>query len=75
MTPYEERAWAEIVEWRENRLTARTRRMIPAAVRDRAAKAGRNAKAKVEALPAAHEFEAFFLKALGGLGTSGPGPR
>jgi hypothetical protein len=71
MTPYEQRAWAEIVEWRENRLTARTRRMIPAAVRDRAAKAGRNAKAKVEALPAAHEFEASFLKALGGLGDFG----
>ncbi len=71
MTPYEERAWAEIVEWREDLFTTRTRRMVPAAVRDRAVKAGRNAKAKVEALPAAHDFEAFFLKALGGLGDFG----
>jgi hypothetical protein len=71
MTPYEERAWAEIAEWREKHFTARTRRMIPAAVRDRAAKAGRNAKAKVEALPGAHEFESKFVEALSGLGDFG----
>ncbi len=71
MTPYDERAWAEIVEWRQKRLTARTRRMLPAAVRDRAVKAGENAKEKFEALPGAHEFEARFLEALGGLGDFG----
>jgi hypothetical protein len=71
MTPYEQRAWAEIVEWRENRLTARTRRLLPAAVRERAVKVRQNAKAKVEALPGAHEFESRFLEALGGLGDFG----
>lgn len=71
MTPYDERAWAEIVEWRQNRLTARTRRMLPAAVRDRAVKAGQNAKEKFEALPGAHEFESKFLETLGGLGDFG----
>jgi hypothetical protein len=71
MTPYEEQAWAEIVEWRQDRLTARTRRLLPAAVRERAAKAGQSAKKKFEALPGAHEFESKFLKALGGLGDFG----
>lgn len=71
MTPYEERAWAEIVEWRHDRLTARTRRVLPAAVRDRAVKAGHNAKDKFEALPGAQAFEDRFLEALGGLGDFG----
>jgi hypothetical protein len=71
MTPYEERAWAEIVEWRQDRLTVRTRRMLPAAVRERAVKVGQNAKEKFEALPGAHEFESRFLEALGGLGDLG----
>lgn len=71
MTPYEEAAWAEIVEWRQHRLTAQTRRVLPAAVRDRSAKAGRNAKEKFEALPGAQAFEARFLEALGGLGDFG----
>lgn len=71
MTPYEERAWTDILEWRQNRLTARTRRVLPAAVRDRAAKAGHGAKEKFEALPGAHEFESKFLEALGSLGDFG----
>jgi hypothetical protein len=71
MTPYEERAWAEIVEWRGNRLTARTRRVVPAAVRHRAGRVGQNAKEKFEALPGAHAFEAKFQEALGGLGDFG----
>jgi len=71
MTPYEERAWAEIAEWRQGRLTARTRRVIPAAVRDRAVKVGHTAKEKFEALPGAHEFESKFREALGGLGDFG----
>jgi hypothetical protein len=71
MTPYEERAWDEIVQWRQDRLTVRTRRLVPAAVRDRAAKAGESAKAKFEGLPGVSEFEARFLKALSGLGDFG----
>src|SRR4051794_19749656 len=71
MTPYEERAWAEIVEWRQDRLTARTRRMLPAAVRDRAVKVGQAAKEKFEALPGTQEFESTFKDVLGGLGDFG----
>ncbi len=41
--------------------------MLPAAVRNRVAKAGNNAKEKFEAVPGAREFEALFLKALSGL--------
>src|SRR5690349_7147989 len=71
MTPYEERAWAEIAQWRQDRLTVRTRRMMPAAMRGRAAKAGESAKAKFEALPGVSDFEEMFVKALSGLGDFG----
>jgi len=71
MTPYDERAWAEIVEWRQDRLAARTRRLVPPAVRARAVKVGQTAKEKFEALPGAHEFESLFLGALSGLGDFG----
>lgn len=71
MTPYEERAWAEIVEWRQDRLTARTRRFLPAAMRDRSVKGGQIAKEKFQTLPGAHEFESRFREALGGLGDLG----
>ena len=67
MTPYDRRAWAEIEKWREKRLTARTRRLIPQKVRGRLSEAGRGAKARFEGLPGAGEFEALFVKALGGL--------
>jgi hypothetical protein len=67
MTPYDELAWAEVVKWRQDRLAARTRRVLPAAVRDRAARTGQSAKARFEAVPGAHQFEALFAKSLGGL--------
>ena len=35
MMPYDRRAWAEVERWREKRLTARARRVIPQKVRDR----------------------------------------
>lgn len=71
MTSYDERAWAGIVEWRQDRLTARTRRMLPPAVRERAVKLGRKAQEKFEALPGASAFESVFLESLGGLGDFG----
>jgi hypothetical protein len=67
MTPYDRRAWAEIERWRERRLTARTRRVIPQKVRDKVSDAGRTAKERFDSLPGAGEFEALFVKALGGL--------
>ena len=71
MTPYEERAWAEIVEWRRSRLTASTRRVIPVAVRDRAARVRKNAKETFETLPGAHGLESRFVGAVSGLGDLG----
>lgn len=67
MTPYDRRAWAEIERWREKRLVARTRRVIPQKVRDRVSGAGRSAKERFDSLRGAGEFEALFVKALGGL--------
>lgn len=67
MTPYDRRAWAETEKWREARLTSRGRRLVPSRVREKAASAGRSAKEKFESVPGAGEFEAVFLKALGGL--------
>lgn len=67
MTAYDGRAWAEIEQWREKRLTAQTRRFIPEKVRGRVSGAGRTARDRFETLPHAGEFETRFVKALGGL--------
>ena len=67
MMPYDGRAWAEIEKWREGRLTARTKRVLPAGAREKLSGVGRAAKTRFDALPGAGEFEALFLKSLGGL--------
>ena len=67
MSPYDRRAWAEVEKWREKKLSARTRRMLPPKIRDKVSDKSRSAKQKFEALPGAGKFEALFEKALGGL--------
>lgn len=67
MTPYDSRAWTEIEQWRDNRLTARTRQFIPARIRTKVSDAGENARAKFGSLPGAERFEELFINALGGL--------
>lgn len=67
MEPYDHRAWTEINRWREKRLSARTRRLVPQNVRDRVSGASSTAKEKFDSLPGAGEFEAVFVRALGGL--------
>jgi len=67
MALYDRQAWAEIEKWREKRLTARVRRVLPQEWRDRISDAGRRAKQRFESLPGASEFEALFVRALGGL--------
>ena len=67
MSPYEKRAWAEIEKWSNSRLTARTRHVVPPGARRRLTSAGKTAKKRVDSLPGAGEFEAIFVKALGGL--------
>ncbi|WP_169576254.1 EcsC family protein [Nocardioides halotolerans] len=67
MAPYDRRAWTEIERWRAKRLTARTRRVLPQKARDKISDLGHGAKERFEALPGAADFEALFVKALGGL--------
>lgn len=67
MTPYDSRAWAEIERWREKQLGSRTRRLIPQGVRKRSSEVGRVGVARLHSLPAASEFQALFVGALGGL--------
>ncbi len=67
MAPYDRRSWAEIEKWREKRLTARAWRVLPQEWRDKLSEAGRRAKQRFESLPGAGEFEALFVRALGGL--------
>src|SRR5215210_6348027 len=67
MEPYDGRAWAEIEKWREGRLTARGRRLVPGKVRAGAAAVLRAGREKFDSLPGAENFEALFRKALGGL--------
>jgi len=56
-----------VERWREKRLSARTRRVIPQKVRDWFSDAGHTAKERFESLPGAAEFTALFDRALGGL--------
>ena len=67
MTPYDRRAWAEVEKWREQRLTARARRVLPEKVRGRLSDTGNRAKGKIDALPGVGEFEKLFAKSLGSL--------
>ena len=67
MVPYDRRAWEEIEKWREKRLTVRTRRALPQELRDKLSDAGRRAKHRFESLPGAGDFEALFVKTLGGV--------
>ena len=67
MSHYDQRAWAEIEQWRAGRLSSRARHLVPANVRGRVSRTAQGAKARLDSLPGADEFEAFFVKALGGL--------
>jgi hypothetical protein len=67
MTLYDQRAWAEIEQWRAGRLSARARHLVPAKVRGRVSRAAQGAKERFDSLPGADKFEAHFVKALGGL--------
>ncbi|GAA1554616.1 hypothetical protein GCM10009789_05040 [Kribbella sancticallisti] len=67
MTPYDRDAWAEVEMWRRRRLESQTRHLLPETLRRRMSKAGQIARARFESIPGAAEFEASFVKALGGL--------
>ncbi|WP_406832824.1 EcsC family protein [Pedococcus sp. KACC 23699] len=67
MVPYDQRAWSEVEQWRQSRLTSKASRVVPVRVRDRIAGTARVAKGRLGSLPGASEFEHVFTKALGGL--------
>jgi hypothetical protein len=66
MTPYDQRAWAEIERWRASRLSTKARTLVPANIRDMMSRTTQGAKARFESLPGAEAFESLFVKALGG---------
>ena len=68
MTPYDERAWAEIQAWKESRENRRVRNLVPRAVRDRATRMTDLAADRLRSAPGAEQFEKLFLKALQGFG-------
>jgi len=67
MIPYDAKAWASVERWRERRLEREARGLLPGAWRERANRASRAAREKLEALPGSERFEKLFLDALRGL--------
>jgi hypothetical protein len=67
MPPYEAAAWEEIARWKQRRFEKESRRLVPAAWRERATRAAHAAKDRFEALPGAETFESLFGDAVEGL--------
>jgi len=66
-TPYDRGAWQELERWQEKRLAARSRRLLPASVRDQIGKARESLQERIPAVPGADEFHALFIRALEGI--------
>ena len=66
MSPYDQKAWAAVEQWRGKKLSNRTRKLIPSRVHDGLQGAGKRAKNRFDALPRAAQFEELFLSAVGG---------
>lgn len=67
MTEYDRKAWAEVQAWREARLTAAQRHLLPKVARDRLARFGTAAQDRFKQAPGAETFNGLFLKALDGI--------
>src|SRR4051794_33489434 len=67
MTPYDGKAWAEVERWRQARLSAQDRHLVPEPVRRRAAQVGTTVREKVDDVPGADQFVETFRKALDAL--------
>lgn len=67
MTPYDRRAWEELGRWREARLSAHQRHLVPDPVRRRTGQLGATARQKFEGIPGADQFVETFRKSLDGL--------
>jgi EcsC protein family len=67
MTPYDRTAWEGLTRWRDARLSAKQRHLVPEPVRRRAARAGKSAQARFNDVPGADQFVGLLQKALSGL--------
>ncbi|GHG31302.1 MULTISPECIES: EcsC family protein [Amycolatopsis] len=67
MSPYELAAWQDIERWRDERLAAAERRLVPPRVRDRVVKGGRMAKGRLEQVPGAEQLTEIVGNAIEGL--------
>jgi hypothetical protein len=67
MNDYDSKAWAEVEAWRDKRLNAAQRHLLPKAARERLAKVGTAAQDRLKQVPGAEAFQDLFFKALDGL--------
>lgn len=67
MSPYERAAWEDIERWRDERLTATERHLLPQRVRDRLAKGGEIAKGRLEHVPGSEQLAAIVHNSIDGL--------
>jgi hypothetical protein len=67
MERYDAAAWQRIEEWRDRRLSRRSRRVRPKSWQKRVTSAGDQAKERLQSLSGAKRFEDDFLAALDGL--------
>lgn len=67
MAPYDAAAWDGVSEWKQRRFEHPSRKLVPAAVRERFARGGSVAKDRFGSLPGADRFETALADALHGL--------
>lgn len=67
MSRYERAAWEDIERWRDKRLVADERHLLPQGVRDRLAKGREIAKGRLEQVPGAEQVAAIVRNAIDGL--------
>lgn len=67
MGPYECAAWEDIERWRDERLAASERRLLPQRVRDRLVKGGEIAKGRFEQVPGSEQMAVIVHNSIDGL--------
>jgi hypothetical protein len=67
MNDYDSKAWTEVEVWRDKRLNAAQRYLLPKVARERLAKVGTAAQDRLKQVPGAEAFQELFFKALDGL--------
>ncbi|MEU7524250.1 EcsC family protein [Saccharothrix sp. NPDC042600] len=67
MSPYDRAAWEDVERWREQRLAAGERHLLPQRVRDRLAKGREIAKGRLDQVPGSEQVAAVVHKSVDGL--------